>query len=309
MKWMSYDIVEGTNGKAMIKIIQADGQPKLTSPEEISAVILAKMKYIAESYLGQKVSKAVITVPAYFTDSQRKATMDAGKKAGLDVLRIINEPTAAALGYNVDKMQGGKEQNIIVYDFGGGTFDVSLLTVTNGEVKVRSTNGDTHLGGEDFDQKLCEHFIKQYNKKTGKDIKTNPRALQKLKIEVEKAKRELSFQHSTKISIENLHDGEDFEDTITRARFEQLCMDLFKKTIRPVEQVLIDAKMNKKDIHKLLLVGGSTRIPKIQEMITSFFDGLKPDNRINPDEAVAYGAAVQGGMLQKKEALTDGMSL
>ena len=206
------------------------------------------------------------------------------------MLRIIHEPTAAAIAYGIDKREG--EQNIIVFDLGGGTFDVSLLTIDNGVFEVSATAGDTHLGGEDFDQRLTEHFVKIFKKKNGKDIQSDPRAMQKLKSEVEKAKRDLSNVHQTKITIENLMDGIDFSETITRARFEELCNDLFKKTIKPVQQVLEDSGMKKTDIHEIVLVGGSTRIPKVQELIREFFDGKEPNKGINPDEAVAYGAAV-----------------
>lgn len=224
-------------------------------------MILVKMREIAENYLGREIKHAVVTVPAYFNDAQRQATKDAGTIAGLDVLRIINEPTAAAIAYGIDKREG--EQNIIVFDLGGGTFDVSLLTIDNGVFEVAATAGDTHLGGEDFDQRLSEHFVKIFKKKTGKDIQSDPRAMQKLKSEVEKAKRDLSNVHQTKITIENLMDGQDFSETITRARFEELCNDLFKKTIKPVQQVLDDSGMKKTDIHEIVLVGGSTRIPKV----------------------------------------------
>ena len=265
------------------------------SPEEISAMILSKMKDIAENYLGRDVKHAVITVPAYFNDSQRQATKDAGAISGLEVLRIINEPTAAAIAYGLDQKSG--EKNILVFDLGGGTFDVSLLTIDNGIFEVIATAGDTHLGGEDFDQRLTEHFVKVFKKKTGKDLSSDSRALQKLKGEVEKAKRDLSSVHQTKIDIENLFEGEDFSETITRARFEELCSDLFKKTIKPIDTVLSDADLKKSDIDEIVLVGGSTRIPKIQQLIKDFFNGKEPNRSINPDEAVAYGAAVQGGIL------------
>ena len=258
-------------------------------------MILTKMKEIAENYLGREVKHAVITVPAYFNDQQRQATKDAGLISGLEVLRIINEPTAAAIAYGMDKKAG--EKNIIVFDLGGGTFDVSLLTIDNGVFEVVATSGDTHLGGEDFDQRLTEHFVKVFKKKNNKDIKEDPRSMQKLKGEVEKAKRDLSSVHQTKITIENLIDGLDFSETITRARFEELCNDLFKKTLQPVQQVLDDAGMKKTDIDEVVLVGGSTRIPKVQQLIKDFFNGKEPNRGINPDEAVAYGAAVQGGIL------------
>merc|ERR1711935_290453 len=241
------------------------------------------------------------TVPAYFNDAQRQATKDAGLIAGLDVLRIINEPTAAAIAYGMDKKSG--EKTIVVFDLGGGTFDVSLLTIDNGVFEVVSTAGDTHLGGEDFDQRLTEHFVKIFKKKNGGvDIKKDPRALAKLKQEVEKAKRDLSSIHQVKITIEGLIDGTDFSETITRARFEELCVDLFKKTLKPVSQVLDDAGMKKSEIDEVVLVGGSTRIPKVQQLIKDFFNGKEPNRGINPDEAVAYGAAVQGGILGGEES-------
>lgn len=263
-------------------------------------MVLVKMKEIAENYIGREVKHAVITVPAYFNDSQRQATKDAGMISGLDVLRIINEPTAAAIAYGLDKKSG--EKNIIVFDLGGGTFDVSLLTIDNGIFEVVSTAGDTHLGGEDFDQRLTEHFIKTFQKKTGIDIKKDKRAVQKLKQEVEKAKRDLSSVHETTVEIENLIEGEDFSEKITRARFEELCNDLFKKTLTPVQTVLDDAGMKKTEIDEVVLVGGSTRIPKVQQLIKDFFNGKEPNRGINPDEAVAYGAAVQGGILGGEES-------
>ncbi len=293
-KWLPYDIINKA-GKPYVRVKVQGGEEKSLSPEEISAMILVKMKEIAENYLGREVKHAVITVPAYFNDQQRQATKDAGLISGLEVLRIINEPTAAAIAYGMDKKAG--EKNIIVFDLGGGTFDVSLLTIDNGVFEVVATSGDTHLGGEDFDQRLTEHFVKVFKKKNNKDIKEDPRAMQKLKGEVEKAKRDLSSVHQTKITIENLIDGLDFSETITRARFEELCNDLFKKTLQPVQQVLDDAGMKKTDIDEVVLVGGSTRIPKVQQLIKDFFNGKEPNRGINPDEAVAYGAAVQGGIL------------
>jgi len=259
-------------------------------------MILVKMKEVAEAYLGREVKYAVVTVPAYFNDAQRQATKDAGLIAGLDVLRIINEPTAAAIAYGMDKKSG--EKNIIVFDLGGGTFDVSLLTIDNGVFEVVATAGDTHLGGEDFDQRLVEHFCKIFKKKNnGVDVKKDPRAFQKLKNEVEKAKRDLSSVHQVKVTIDGLMDGIDFSETITRARFEELCADLFKKTLQPVGQVLDDSGMKKSEIDEVVLVGGSTRIPKVQQLIKDYFNGKEPNRGINPDEAVAYGAAVQGGIL------------
>jgi len=278
------------------------------SPEEISAMILVKMKEVAEAYLGKEVKYAVVTVPAYFNDAQRTATKDAGVIAGLEVLRIINEPTAAAIAYGMDKKSG--EKTIIVFDLGGGTFDVSLLTIDNGVFEVVATAGDTHLGGEDFDQRLTEHFVKIFKKKNnGIDIKKDPRALAKLKQEVEKAKRDLSSIHQVKITIEGLIDGIDFSESITRARFEELCSDLFKKTLQPVSQVLDDAGMKKSEIDEVVLVGGSTRIPKVQQLIKDFFNGKEPNRGINPDEAVAYGAAVQGGILGGEDSAELGQVL
>jgi heat shock protein 5 len=304
LKYLSYKVVDKA-GKPYVSVETTAGK-KVLSPEEISAMILVKMKEIAEAYLGKEVKYAVVTVPAYFNDAQRTATKDAGVIAGLDVLRIINEPTAAAIAYGMDKKSG--EKNIIVFDLGGGTFDVSLLTIDNGVFEVVATAGDTHLGGEDFDQRLTEHFAKIFKKKhNGIDIKKDPRALQKLKQEVEKAKRDLSSVPQVKITIESIIDGIDFEETITRARFEELCGDLFKKTLQPVQQVLDDSGMKKSEIDEVVLVGGSTRIPKVQQLIKDFFNGKEPNRGINPDEAVAYGAAVQGGILggEQSEATKD----
>ena len=266
-------------------------------------MVLGKMKDIAESYLGKKVDNAVVTVPAYFNDAQRQATKDAGIIAGLNVARVVNEPTAAAIAYGLDKT--GDERQIIVYDLGGGTFDVSLLTIDNGVFEVLATAGDTHLGGEDFDQRIINYLAKQYNKKNDVNINKDLKTMGKLKREVEKAKRTLSSQMSTRIEIESFFQGKDFSETLTRAKFEELNMDLFKKTLKPVEQVLKDAKMKKNEINDIVLVGGSTRIPKIQSMLEEFFGGKKASKNINPDEAVAYGAAVQGGVLSGEETLTD----
>lgn len=265
-------------------------------------MILGKMKEVAETYLGEKVVNAVVTVPAYFNDAQRAATKDAGTIAGLNVLRVVNEPTAAALAYGLDKTD--EERQIIVYDLGGGTFDVSILTVDHGVFEVQATAGDTHLGGEDFDQRVVDYFVKLYNKKYDTNITKNPKTMGKLKREVEKAKRTLSSQMSTKIEIEAFHEGQDFSETLTRAKFEELNNDLFKKTLKPVDQVLKDAKLKKSDIDDIVLVGGSTRIPKVQAMLEEYF-GKKASKGINPDEAVAYGAAVQGGVLSGEKEVRD----
>jgi endoplasmic reticulum chaperone BiP len=267
-------------------------------------MVLGKMKEVAESYIGQKVTHAVVTVPAYFNDAQRQATKDAGTIAGLNILRVVNEPTAAAIAYGLDR-KGAKESQIIVYDLGGGTFDVSLLSIEDGVFEVLATAGDTHLGGEDFDQRIVDHFVKLYNKKNSVDITKDLKTMGKLKREVEKAKRTLSSQMSTRIEIEAFHEGKDFSETLTRAKFEELNMDLFKKTLKPVEQVLKDAKVKKADIEDIVLVGGSTRIPKVQSMIEEFFGGKQASKGINPDEAVAYGAAVQAGVLSGEKGTED----
>jgi len=282
------------NSRPFIEV-QVKGEAKTFSPEEISAMVLTKMKETAEAFLGEEVNAAVVTVPAYFNDAQRQATKDSGTIAGLVVKRIINEPTAAAIAYGLD--QTGKEQNILVYDLGGGTFDVSILTIDDGIFEVLATNGDTHLGGEDFDQRVMAHLLKVIKKKHSTDLSKNKRAIAKLRREVEKAKRALSSTHQTKIEIESLIDGEDFSETLTRARFEELNSDLFRKTLKPVEKVLGDSGLRKSEIDEIVMVGGSTRIPKVQQLIKDFFNGKEPNRGINPDEAVAFGAAVQGGIL------------
>ncbi len=293
VKWVPYSVVS-KGGKPYVSVDMPGVGKKELSPEEVSAMILTKMKEIAENYLGQDVKHAIVTVPAYFNDSQRQATKDAGAIAGLDVLRIINEPSAAAIAYGLEKKD---EKNIVVFDLGGGTFDVSILTIDNGVFEVLATAGDTHLGGEDFDQRVTDHFTKSFKKKNNVDIKTDPRALQKLKSEIEKAKRDLSSVQQVKIFIEGLMDGIDFEETLTRAKFEELCSDLFKNTLKPVETVLSDSGLKRSEVDEIVLVGGSTRIPKVQQLIKDFFNGKEPNRGINPDEAVAYGAAVQGGIL------------
>ncbi|KAI8083271.1 hsp71-like protein [Gilbertella persicaria] len=276
--------------------VEYKGETKDFSPEEISAMILGKMKEIAEAYLGKKVDSAVITVPAYFNDSQRQATKDAGTIAGLNVLRIINEPTAAAIAYGLDKKSKG-ETNVLIYDLGGGTFDVSLLTIDDGIFEVKATAGDTHLGGEDFDNRLVDHFVQEFKRKFKKDITSNARAVRRLRTACERTKRTLSSATQTTIEIDSLFEGIDFYTSLTRARFEELCQDLFRKTMEPVEHVLRDAKIDKSSVHEIVLVGGSTRIPKIQKLVSDFFNGKEPCKSINPDEAVAYGAAVQAAIL------------
>lgn len=297
MKLWPFKVVN-RNQKPYLQVT-ANKEVKQFQPEEVSAMVLQKMKEIAEAYLGSEVKHAVVTVPAYFNDAQRQATKDAGTIAGLNVVRIINEPTAAAIAYGLDKKEG--ERNILVFDLGGGTFDVSLLTIDNGVFEVLATSGDTHLGGEDFDQRVMEYFIKLYKKKTKIDLRSDARAVQKLRREVEKAKRALSVQHQVKVEVESILNGEDFSETLTRAKFEELNMDLFKGTLKPVQKVLDDADLKKTDIHEIVLVGGSTRIPKVQQLLKEYFNGKEPSRGINPDEAVAYGAAVQAGVISGEE--------
>uniref|UniRef100_A0A673WQL2 Endoplasmic reticulum chaperone BIP n=1 Tax=Salmo trutta TaxID=8032 RepID=A0A673WQL2_SALTR len=287
IKYFPFKVIE-KKSKPHIQVDIGGGRLKTFAPEEITAMVLTKMKETAEAYLGKKVTYAVVTVPAYFNDAQRRATKDAGFIAGLNITRIINEPTAAAI-------------NILVFDLGGGTFDVSLLTIDNGVFEVVATNGDTHLGGEDFDQRVMEHFIKLYKKKTGKDVRKDNRAVQKLRREVEKAKRGMSAQHQARIEIESFFDGEDFSETLTRAKFEELNMDLFRSTMKPVQKVMEDSDLKKTDIDEIVLVGGSTGIPKVQQLVKEFFNGKEPSRGINPDEAVAYGAAVQAGVLSGED--------
>ncbi|XP_034939856.1 heat shock protein 70 A1-like [Chelonus insularis] len=283
-------------GKPKIQV-EFKGERKIFSPEEISSMVLTKMKDIAEAYLGQKIRDAVITVPAYFNDSQRQATKDAGAIAGLNVLRIINEPTAAALAYGLDKNLKG-EKNVLIFDLGGGTFDVSILTIDEGSLfEVKATAGDTHLGGEDFDSRLVRHFCQEFERKYKKDLSKNPRALRRLRTAAERAKRTLSSSTEATLEIDALYDGLDFYTKISRARFEELCADLFRSTLEPVEKALNDAKLDKKSINDIVLVGGSTRIPKIQSLLQNFFNGKQLNLSINPDEAVAYGAAVQAAIL------------
>jgi heat shock protein 5 len=283
------------DGKPQIEV-EVDGKAKAFAPEEVSSMVLTKMRKIAEGYLGQTVTNAVITCPAYFNDQQRASTKDAGSIAALKVLRVINEPTAAALAYGLEK-KDQDEANILVFDLGGGTFDVTVLTIEKGVFEVSSTNGDTHLGGEDFDQRIMDHLIKMFKRKHKKDVSTDKRAIQKLKKEAERAKRTLSSTSQTRIEIEALFDGIDFSETLTRAKFEELNLDLFKKTMKPVKKALEDSKLAKSDIDEVVLVGGSTRIPKVQQLLSNFFNGKELNQEINPDEAVAFGATVQGGIL------------
>ncbi|KAF2348877.1 Heat shock protein 70 family, partial [Trinorchestia longiramus] len=306
MKHWPFKVVE-EDGKPKIGV-EYKGENKTFSPEEISAMVLTKMKEIAEGYLGEKVKDAVITVPAYFNDSQRQATKDAGVIAGINVLRIVNEPTAAAIAYGLDKKGvESRERNVLIFDLGGGTFDVSVLSIDDGIFEVKSTAGDTHLGGEDFDNRLVSHMSQEFKRKHKKDISENKRSLRRLRTACERAKRTLSSSAQASIEIDSLFEGIDFYTSITRARFEELCSDLFRGTLDPVEKALRDAKMDKGQIHEIVLVGGSTRIPKIQKLLKDFFNGKELNKSINPDEAVAYGAAVQAAILSgdKSEAVQD----
>jgi len=304
MKHWPFDVVSD-GGKPKLKV-EFKGENKTFFPEEISSMVLIKMKETAEAYLGSTITNAVITVPAYFNDSQRQATKDAGVISGLNVLRIINEPTAAAIAYGLDKKVSG-EKHVLIYDLGGGTFDVSILTIEDGIFEVKSTSGDTHLGGEDFDNRMVNHFVTEFKRKHKKDLAGNKRALRRLRTACERAKRTLSASAQASIEIDSLFEGIDFYTSITRARFEELNADLFRGTMDPVEKSLRDAKMDKSDIHEIVLVGGSTRIPKVQKLLQDFFSGKELNKSINPDEAVAYGAAVQAAILSgdKSEEVQD----
>ena len=295
MKSLSYDVVSD-GGKPKIKVDFKGEEKKFTS-EEISAMILGEMKSIASSFIGEDIVDVVVTVPAYFNDAQRQATKDAGVIAGLNVLRIINEPTAAAIAYGLDKDQKKGERNVLIFDLGGGTFDVSLLSIDDGVFEVKATAGDTHLGGSDFDHLITQHFVAEFKKKSKIDVSENKRAIRRLRTSAEKAKRSLSSGTTAAVEVDSLAEGIDFNATLTRARFEDMCMGLFRKCMEPVEQVLKDAKMSKSQVHDIVLVGGSTRIPKVQELLSNYFNGKTLCKSINPDEAVAYGAAVQAAIL------------
>merc|ERR1711998_455487 len=295
MKNFPFKVVAKDGDKPAIQV-QYKGEEKTFLPEEISSMILIKMKETAEGFLGKDVKNAVVTVPAYFNDAQRASTKDAGTISGMNVLRIINEPTAAAIAYGLDKQASG-ERNVLIFDLGGGTFDVSLLTIEDGIFEVKATAGDTHLGGEDFDNRLVNHFVQEFKRKNKKDLTSNARSLRRLRTACERAKRNLSSSANASIEIDSLFEGVDFYSSITRARFEDLCADLFRGTLEPVEKVLRDSKIDKRSVHDVVLVGGSTRIPKVNELVSQFFNGKEPCRSINPDEAVAYGAAVQACVL------------
>jgi L1 cell adhesion molecule like protein len=298
MKHWPFTVIEGPGGKPMIQVTYK-GEVKQFAAEEISSMVLMKMKEIAEAFLGREVKNAVITVPAYFNDSQRQATKDAGAISGLNVMRIINEPTAAAIAYGLDKK--GREKNVLIFDLGGGTFDVSLLTIEEGIFEVKATAGDTHLGGEDFDNRMVEYFVQEFKRKFRKDLSENQRALRRLRTACERAKRTLSSSTQAHIEIDSLFEGIDFNSVMTRARFEDLNMDYFRKCMEPVEKVLRDSKLSKGQVHEIVLVGGSTRIPKVQELLSEFFNGKELNKSINPDEAVAYGATVQAAILSGQD--------
>ena len=297
-------VSSGKDDKCLIKVNYM-GEEKTFHPEEISSMVLVKMKEIAESYLGDKVTNAVVTVPAYFNDSQRQATKDAGVIAGLNVLRIINEPTAAAMAYGLDKKQ--KDQNVLIFDCGGGTFDLSILNIDDGMFEVLATAGNTHLGGEDFDNLLVKHFVKEFKRKNKVDVSSNPKSMRRLRTVSERAKRTLSSSTTASIEIDSLYDGIDFYTSITRAKFENICSDLFHECIRPIDKLLVDAKLSKTDVNEIVMVGGSTRIPALQKMLSDYFGGKELNKSVNPDEAVAYGAAVQASILNgdNEEATRD----
>ncbi|XP_037450988.1 heat shock cognate 70 kDa protein-like [Triticum dicoccoides] len=297
MKLWPFKVISGNSDRPMIAV-KYKGEERQFTAEEISSMVLVKMRETAEAYLDIAVKNAVITVPVYFNDSQRQATLDAGLIAGLNVTRIINEPSAAAIAYGLDNTSvSGDGKTVLIFDFGGGTLDISVINIDKGTFAVKATSGDTHLGGEDLNNRMVEHFLQEFLKKHKSDISGSPRALMRLKTACERAKRMLSSTAQAKFEIDSLHDGIDYYVSITRALFEELNMDLFRKCIEHVEKCLGDAKMDKSQIHDVVLVGGSTKIPKVQQMLQEFFDGKKLCNRINPDEAVAYGAAIQAAIL------------
>jgi heat shock 70kDa protein 1/2/6/8 len=304
MKHWPFKVVDGKSNQPNVQVTYK-GEEKIFSPEEISSMVLIKMKEIAESYLGKEVKNAVITVPAYFNDSQRQSTKDAGAIAGLNILRIINEPTAAAIAYGLDKKD---EQNILIFDLGGGTFDVSILSIDEGIFEVKATAGDTHLGGEDFDNRMVDYCLQELKRKYKKELTDNQRALRRLRTSCERAKRTLSSSNVANIEIDSLIDGMDYNTTISRAKFEDMNMDYFRKCMEPVEKVIRDSKLSKSQIQQIVLVGGSTRIPKVQQLLSDFFGGKDLCRSINPDEAVAYGATIQSAILSghnQSEALKD----
>lgn len=307
MKHWPFKVRPNASEKPMIEV-DWKGETKSFSAEEISAAVLTKMKQTAEGYLGTTVKDAVITVPAYFNDSQRQATKDAGVIAGLNVLRIINEPTSAALAYGLDRGHKG-EQNILVFDCGGGTHDLSVLSIDDGVFEVKSTAGDTHLGGEDFDNLLVDYCIQEFKRKSRVDVSSNPRAVRRLRTACERAKRVLSTATQTNIEVDSLMEGNDFATTMTRAKFEQLCDSVFRRTVAPLDGLLRDAKLSKEEIHEIVMVGGSTRIPRIRQLVQEYFNGKKLNDSVNPDEAVAYGAAVQAHILTGGSSKTDGLVL
>ena len=305
LKLLPYKVVN-VNGKPKVEINYKD-DIKLFTPEEISAMILTKMKNIAEAYVGEKITDAVITVPAYFNDSQRQATKDAGVIAGLNVLRVINEPTAAAMAYGLQKKNDGKGRNVLIFDCGGGTHDVSLLNIEDGIFEVKATGGDSHLGGADIDNRIVEFLLNEFKNKNKQDISTNKKAVKRMTAAAERAKRNLSSSTVTSIEIDSLYEGIDFSYQLTRAKFESLCADIFQRTMAPVDQVMKDAELSKEKVDEIVLVGGSTRIPKIRELLSAYFNGKELNNSVNPDEAVAYGAAVQAAILagDKDENIQD----
>jgi len=304
--WPFEVIDEG--GKPKLQV-EYKGETKQFLPEEISAMVLTKMKQTAEAYLGQEVKSAVITVPAYFNDAQRQATKDAGAIAGLNVLRIINEPTAAAIAYGLDKVGDGKARNVLIFDCGGGTHDLSVLTIDDGVFEVRATAGDTHLGGEDFDNALVDYCTAEFERKTKASLRENPRAQRRLRTACERAKRTLSSATQTTVEVDSLADGHDFSTVLTRAKFEQLCDAAFRRTLAPLDGLLRDAKLSKEEIHEIVMVGGSTRIPRIRQLVSDYFGGKKLNDSVNPDEAVAYGAAVQAHILTGGSEKVDSLVL